>query len=104
MQEAAPSIEQFVISYRASYEAKLTAEQEGTRRIMVYEGSKKVKSDTDFTYKRIARAGYVKVKEKSVRKTVLAGIGILILIFLVIGMLYLFAKKHGKKERKNRHE
>lgn len=102
--EAAASMEQFVVSYRASYEGKLVAEEKGTRCRLVYEGSKRVKSDTDFTYRRTARAGYVKVEEASPVKAVLAGIGIMILFLLAVGMLYLFARKNRKKERNGGNE
>lgn len=93
---ARADIEQYVDYYRANYTKTVTTEKAGTKYIASYEGEQKIKSTTDFKYDRIAKA-YYQESEKSVVPYVVAGIGILLLIILIVGILFIFSKKRKKE-------
>lgn len=96
---ARADIEQYVEYYRANYAKTVKIEKPGTRVITTYEGEQTVVSNTDYKYKRVAKAYYEEV-EKSKVPYVVAGIGILILIVLVVIILFVVSKK--RKEKRDR--
>ncbi|WP_287971663.1 hypothetical protein [Blautia sp.] len=94
--DARAEIEQYVEYYRANYEKTVKTEKPGTKYIATYEGKQTVKSKTEYKYDRVAKAYYKEV-EKSVVPYVVAGIGILLLIVLIVGILFVFSKKRKKE-------
>lgn len=90
--DAVASVQRFVQYYRANYAGEFDP---GIKYKVTYKGTEEVESTTEFDYEILATATY----EKSISPMVIAGLGILVLVGLVIGILYILSKK--KKEKEN---
>lgn len=89
--DAIASVQKYVKYYRANYSGTFDP---GTKYQVIYEGTEKVESDTDFNYEIKATAEYT----KSLPVAYMVGIGIIVLIILVILILYLLSRKKKDKE------